>query len=127
MKHFLVYMVYMIQFAFGFAEYTRTSQIIGHCNPDTVMSVEEDDILIETSFENSINFEQVWESVDNIDSFLHREDYISVRGTSVEDPEDLNFEFDIDGVTILWKEIGSGLSLDYTHLDLASRGENDLK
>ena len=128
MKHFLVYMVYMIQFAFGFVEYnTRTSQIICQWYLDTVMSVEEDDLLIQTSFENSINFEQVWESVDNIDSFLHRDDYISVRGTSVEDPEDLNFEFDIDGVTILWKEIGSGLSLDYTHLDLASRGETDLK
>lgn len=91
------------------------------------MSQAEDDILIETSFENSLNFERVWSSVDNIDLFLHREDYISVRGTSVEDPNDLNFEYDIDGVTVLWKNIGNGLSLDYTHFDLASRGENDLK
>ena len=126
MKHFLVYMVCIIQFAFGFVDYTKTTQIIGHCNPDTVMSEEEDDLLIETSFENSINFEHVWKSKDNIDSFLIRDDYISVRGTTL-DPDDINFEFDIDGITIVWKELGSGLLLDYTHLDLAARGENDLR
>ena len=87
----------------------------------------EDDILIETSFENSINFERVLSSVENIDLFLHSEDCISVGGTSVEDPNDLNFEYDIDGVTILWKNIGKGLSLDYTRFDLASRVENDMK
>ena len=126
MKHFLVYMVCIIQFAFGFVDYTKTTQIIGHCNPDTVMSEEEDDLLIETSFENSINFEHVWKSKDNIDSFLIGDDYISVRGTTL-DPDDINFEFDIDGITIVWKELGSGLLLDYTHLDLAARGENDLR
>ena len=91
------------------------------------MSDVEDDILIETSFENSLNFENVWNSVNNIESFLSRTDYIGVRGTSVEDPEELNYEYDIDGVTILWKNVGSGLSLDYTHFDIASRGDKALR
>ena len=88
---------------------------------------EEDDDLIETSFENSINFHHAWRSASDLDSFLHRENYISVRGTCVNDPSEMIYDYDIDGITILWNNVGEGLSSEYTHFDIASRVENDLK
>lgn len=91
------------------------------------MSEQVEDILIETSFENSINFQDAWISSDGIESFLHREEYISVRGAYVDDPSELHYDYDIDGITILWKNVGDGLSLDYTHFDLASQGGHSLR
>ena len=91
------------------------------------MSEQVEDVFIETSFENSINFESAWISSDGIEYFLHRDEYISVRGAYVDDPEELLYDYDIDGITILWKNVGDGLSLDYTHFDLASQGEHALR
>ena len=83
---------------------------------------EEDDSLVETSFENSIHFQNAWSTAGCVEDFLHREEYIGVRGTCLDDPEELIYEYDIDGITILWKNVANGLSLDFTHFDLASRG-----
>ena len=88
---------------------------------------EEDDSLVETSFENSIHFQNAWSTAGCVEDFLHREEYIGVRGTCLDDPEELIYEYDIDGITILWKNVANGLSLDFTHFDLASRGGCDLR
>ena len=72
------------------------------------------DTLVETSFENSINFHDVWSASDGVEDFLHREEYVCVRGTCVDDPTELMYEYDIDGITIVWKNVADGLSLDFT-------------
>jgi hypothetical protein len=88
---------------------------------------EKEDNFQETSFENADNFLNVWNASTSAGSFLTRSDYISVRGTIVDDPEDLNYKHDIDGVSIRWNDVGKGLQLDYTHLNIAPRGNIDIK
>lgn len=84
----------------------------------------EEDAFLDTAFENVDNFSRVWNSYADIESFLHRTAYICVRGTSVAEPEnDLEVEYDIDGVSIRWKDVSKGLELDYTHLVVAPTGD----
>lgn len=88
---------------------------------------EENCLMIDTGIDNAENFKSAWNG--NVEEFLKRDDYISVRGTAISEEElmYLNLSFDIDGVSIQWKDIGKGLSLDYTHLTIAPRDYQDIR
>lgn len=87
----------------------------------------DDDFLIGTGIENGESFREACKG--SVDEFLKRDEYIPVRGTVVseEELEFLEVENDIDGVTIRWKDISKGLSLGYTHINLAPRNVLDIK
>lgn len=77
--------------------------------------------LLDTALENGLSFADCWRHYDNTEDFLRREKYISVRGTVVisdADLDELAFSSDIDGVTIVWKNIGLGLLSDFRHLEV---------
>ena len=82
---------------------------------------EEEYLLTDTGMDNAETFKSAWHG--NVGQFLKRDDYIAVRGTAVskEELEFLDLKFDIDGISIRWKDIGKGLSLEYTHLTIAPR------
>lgn len=89
--------------------------------------VNETDFMLETGFENTESFKSAWN--ENANDFLKRKEHISVRGTAIgeEEVEFLNIECDIDGVSIRWRDIGKGISLEYTHLTIAPRGQLDIR
>lgn len=97
-------------------------------------SEEEDDeetlFLIDTALENSRSFAECWNRNNNVEAFLKRDDHLSVRATalkSVVDQEDLCHESDIDGVTIEWLNIGTGLRSDFRHLEILPLGERSFR
>lgn len=90
-------------------------------------SDEENCLLVDTGIENANVFKSSW--CDNIKLFLKRDSYLGVRGTTVseEELEFLNFKYDIDGVSIVWKDIGKSLSLEYSHIAVAPTNNLDIR
>ncbi|KAH3737160.1 hypothetical protein DPMN_043739 [Dreissena polymorpha] len=86
-------------------------------------------IVLDTGYDNLLNFLNVWKSYDTMAEFLSRDKYISVRGTIVngsEAEEFLQTETDIDGICIEWIDISKGMHHDFTHMYLKSR-PNDIR
>lgn len=90
----------------------------------------EDDMpLFNTGFENGDSVINIFKkNGGEADAFLHREDYIPVRGTTVLPYECnyLNGNPDIDGIVIEWNDI-TQCSLECTHLQIIPKGVPDLK
>lgn len=88
---------------------------------------DDESIMIETGIDNGITFRSIWDR--HTEGFLKREEHVTVRGTTVSEEEasDLIIKYDIDGISIRWKDIGKGMLLEYTHLSIAPRMDLDIR
>ncbi|KAL4239182.1 hypothetical protein ACF0H5_000001 [Mactra antiquata] len=91
---------------------------------------EESLFLIDTATENSISFAESWKKNNSFHKFLHRDDHIAVRPTALKmgiDQEELLHTSDIDGVTIEWLNIATGLKSEFRHFELLPLGVRSLR
>ena len=100
------------------------------CLNEDLVDVDESLNLCETAFENGIAFVNEFEKWDNdVGKFLHRDNYISVRSTSVdvwEQEFNLLVQKDIAGVVIEWNNL-SGIGVGVSHLQVVSKDPLPMK
>ncbi|KAH3751494.1 hypothetical protein DPMN_186054 [Dreissena polymorpha] len=105
-----------------------------YSSEEEIGSEEEDEeetlFLIHTALENSRSFAESWKRNISVERFLKRDDHLTVKATALKKgvhQEELYHKSDIDGVTIEWLNLATGLRSDFRHFELLPLGVRSLR